>query len=137
MAISGPSALNFLEENLERLSSLPQDVRRCMELIKELDKQWKTKLSDLKAAQRTYLEHVRQKSTVSAACGAGVAGGMACTLCPGKLATAEAHLARCPCAITLSLSLLVVFMSLCRAYHVMVALIYVKQPLTQQQWKPS
>lgn len=73
MAISGPSALNFLEENLERLSTLPQDIRRCMELVKELDRQWKTKLSDLKAAQRAYLEHVRQKATVSGQCGTGAA----------------------------------------------------------------
>ena len=69
MALTGPSALNCLEENLDRLSTLPQDVRRCMELIKELDRRWKDKLADLKAAQRRYLEQAKERVAVSGVLG--------------------------------------------------------------------
>lgn len=51
---------SFLEDCLDRLITVPQDVRRCMELIKTLDTRWKNVMARLRAAQHEYVERVKK-----------------------------------------------------------------------------
>ncbi len=54
----------LLEDTLERLNPVPLDIRRYMELIRDLDKQWTTKMSQLKKIQNDYISNVRRKLAV-------------------------------------------------------------------------
>ena len=49
-----------LEDAIERIGNLPLDIRRQMELIRELDSQWNAVLRELKAHQNAYLENARR-----------------------------------------------------------------------------
>jgi hypothetical protein len=51
----------FLEDAIDRLSMVPQDVKRCMELVRDLDTRWAKAMTTLKAAQDAYLDRVRKK----------------------------------------------------------------------------
>ena len=49
-----------LEDAVERLSVVPQDIRRYMELLKDLDTQWVEKFTLLKREQQAYVTAVQR-----------------------------------------------------------------------------
>ena len=49
-----------LDEAVDRLGAVPQDIRRFMDLIKDLDTQWAAKMALLKREQAAYVERVRR-----------------------------------------------------------------------------
>jgi hypothetical protein len=53
------SMSNVLEDAVERLAPLPQDVRRVLELVKDLDTRWTLRFAELKRQHSLYIDHVK------------------------------------------------------------------------------
>jgi hypothetical protein len=52
--------MSALEDAVERLASLPQDVRRVLELVKDLDTRWTLSFAELKRQHSLYIDHVKK-----------------------------------------------------------------------------
>lgn len=54
-------ANTYLEDAIDRLSSVPVDVKRYMELVRDLDGRWAKGMTALKLAHDEYINKLRAK----------------------------------------------------------------------------
>ena len=62
-----------LEEAVEHLAGVPLDVRRFLDLIRELDRRWRERMGAVSRAQAAFLKKVRARAAAKAAAAAAVA----------------------------------------------------------------
>ena len=60
-ATSSTPQQTLLEEAVEGLSSLPVDIKRNFELMRELDEAFQDSLTELKQLQKAYLDRAKRK----------------------------------------------------------------------------